>query len=421
MIRRPPRSTLFPYTTLFRSRIGDPAVLQYVSSVAVAGAFPGTFNEEMFDVGQPFPHVYFKSKFDAEKIVRESCEIPYRIYRPGAVIGHSQTGEADRIDGPYYGFPTIKKMRAAFPPWLPLLGFEGAQVPVVPVDYVTNAMAYLSQREGLDGRVFHLIDPNPPSVGEMMNAFCRASHAPQFTARIDNKIFSLFPKNLVGMIGRLGFVETLKKEIFDVFEIPESILEMIRWPTLFKSQTTASLLLEAGIQCPPLESYAGRVWSYWEQHLDPKRLEEHTLETRLKGKRVMVTGASSGIGAELARQYAAPGRHLFLGGRNQDRLDDVVEAIKFILANDGISGPANLVSPHPVTNREFTKALGGVLRRPTVVPLPGFAARAMFGEMADAALLCSERAAPLALMESGYKFKHPRLEPALRDLLAIPA
>ncbi len=99
-------------------------------------------------------------------------------------------------------------------------------------------------------------------------------------------------------------------------------------------------------------------------------------------------------------------------------VDDVVAAIVHIMANDSLIGPVNLVSPHAVTNRELTKTLGRLLHRPTIAPLPAFAARAMFGEMADAALLASGRAAPLALMESGYKFKHPKLEPALRDLLA---
>ncbi len=99
-------------------------------------------------------------------------------------------------------------------------------------------------------------------------------------------------------------------------------------------------------------------------------------------------------------------------------VDDVVAAIVHIMANESLIGPVNLVSPYAITNRELTKTLGRLLHRPTIAPLPAFAARAMFGEMADAALLASGRAAPLALMESGYKFKHPKLEPALRDLLA---
>ncbi len=102
-------------------------------------------------------------------------------------------------------------------------------------------------------------------------------------------------------------------------------------------------------------------------------------------------------------------------------IDDIVAAIVHIMASESLIGPVNLVAPHAVTNREFTKALGGVLRRPTIAVLPGFAARAVFGDMANATLLASERAAPLALLESGYKFKHPKLESALRDLLGASA
>ena len=102
-------------------------------------------------------------------------------------------------------------------------------------------------------------------------------------------------------------------------------------------------------------------------------------------------------------------------------IDDIVAAIVHIMASESLIGPVNLVAPHAVTNREFTKALGGVLGRPTVAVLPAFAARAVFGDMANATLLASERAAPLALLESGYKFKHPKIEPALRELLAAPA
>ena len=116
---------------------------------------------------------------------------------------------------------------------------------------------------------------------------------------------------------------------------------------------------------------------------------------------------------------------LGLGGRIGDgrqymswvALDDVVGAIVFALANAHLAGPANLVAPQPVTNREFTKTLGRVLGRPTIFPMPAFAARLALGEMADALLLSSTRVAPRALDEAGYQFKYPELEPALRHLL----
>ncbi len=99
-------------------------------------------------------------------------------------------------------------------------------------------------------------------------------------------------------------------------------------------------------------------------------------------------------------------------------LSDLVGIVDHALDTDAIEGPVNAVSPAPVTNREFTKALGGVLSRPTLFPMPAFAARLAFGEMADALLLSSTRVLPARLQESGYDFQHPQLEGALRHILA---
>jgi len=98
-------------------------------------------------------------------------------------------------------------------------------------------------------------------------------------------------------------------------------------------------------------------------------------------------------------------------------LDDAVGAFRHALTNENLHGAANLVAPRAVTNREFTKTLGKVLSRPTIFPLPAFAARLALGEMADDLLLSSARIEPARLLASGYKFKHPELEGALRDLL----
>jgi len=98
-------------------------------------------------------------------------------------------------------------------------------------------------------------------------------------------------------------------------------------------------------------------------------------------------------------------------------LGDVVRAIQFVVANESLVGPVNLVSPNPVTNREFTKTLGRVLSRPTVLPMPAFAARLLFGDMADELLLGSARVVPSVLTNAGFSYQHAQLEPALRHLL----
>ncbi len=116
---------------------------------------------------------------------------------------------------------------------------------------------------------------------------------------------------------------------------------------------------------------------------------------------------------------------LGLGGRVGDgeqywswiAMDDLIGAILFALTNDEISGPVNLVSPNPVTNSEFTRVLGKVLNRPTVIPLPSIIARAAFGEMADEALLASVRVVPQKLLEKGFEFQYTDLEAIFYEIL----
>ncbi len=98
-------------------------------------------------------------------------------------------------------------------------------------------------------------------------------------------------------------------------------------------------------------------------------------------------------------------------------LDDVVNGLKFLLADKQVQGPVNFVAPNPVTNAEFTKTLGRVLSRPTLFPVPAFAARLVFGELADALLLSSQRVESSVLEDKGFLFSWPTLEAALRHLL----
>ena len=98
-------------------------------------------------------------------------------------------------------------------------------------------------------------------------------------------------------------------------------------------------------------------------------------------------------------------------------LDDLLGVVWQCLADEQLQGPVNAVSPGPVTNREFTKTLGRVLRRPTVFPVPAPAIRLLFGEMGDEALLSSTRVTPVKLETSGFTFRYPELEGALRHVL----
>jgi hypothetical protein len=136
------------------------------------------------------------------------------------------------------------------------------------------------------------------------------------------------------------------------------------------------------------------------------------------------------LGLVLSRRGGALGRMLLpfrlgVGGRlgagcqwmSWVSIDDAVSALLHLLLSEAVAGPVNVTSPAPVRNREFTRTLGRVLARPTVLPVPSWGLRLAFGEMADATLLASTRVMPQRLLGLGFRFEHPSLEPALRSVL----
>src|SRR3954451_10301562 len=169
-----------------------------VSSVAAAGEHHGAFDESMFDEGQHLPSAYHRTKFESEKIVRTEATVPWRVYRPAIVVGHSETGAMDKVDGPYYFFPLMKLMRDNLPGWLPLVGIDLGDTNVIPVDYAAKAMAHLAHLPDRDGEAFHLVNPEPQPVVDMINAFCKAAGAPTFATPVDRRT----TRSTVGLLPR---------------------------------------------------------------------------------------------------------------------------------------------------------------------------------------------------------------------------
>ena len=302
--------------------------LHHMSSIVVAGGkFKGTFTEDMFDEGQVLDHPYYQTKFEAERIVRGGV-VPWRIYRPGIVIGSSQTGEADRADGPYYAFKIIQRLRNALPSWVPLVGFEGGPFYLVPVDFVAAAVDHIAATAGLDGQTFHVVDPEPLSLGDTVNEFCRAAHAPQFTLRVDRRAFGLLPKGFGEMLGSWRVVEALKRQLLEGMRVPEAAVSYINSRARFSADHAQSALAGSGVSCPPLHSYAWKVWDYWERRLDPEALTEPNLRAILAGRVVLVTGASSGIGRAVAVQAAQYGAHVILVSRTREKLEELKAEIE---------------------------------------------------------------------------------------------
>ena len=148
------------------ARAIDAKHLHHVSSIAVAGEYHGVFTEEMFDEGQRLPSPYHRTKFESERIVREQPYVPWRTYRPAIVVGDSRTGEMDKIDGPYYFFKAIERLRHLLPEWVPLVGPDLGYTNIVPVDWVAASLEHIAHEPGLDGRAFHLVDPRPQRVDD---------------------------------------------------------------------------------------------------------------------------------------------------------------------------------------------------------------------------------------------------------------
>lgn len=299
-----------------------------VSSIASAGLYPGTFTESMFEEACGLDHPYFRTKHESEALVRGSCRIPWRIYRPGMVVGHSRTGEMDKIDGPYYVFKLIQKLRDALPRWVPLIGFEGGHLNLVPVDFVAAAIAHLAHVPGQDGRCFHLTDPRDRRVGEVSNIFARAAHAPTMTLRLEPDAIEAFDSLASLARERLQPLRRLGAQLLRELAIPGSLIELLNYPTRFDCTQAQRLLGEAGIRVPPLEEYAWRLWDYWERHLDPDLFKARNLQQAVRGKRVLITGGSSGIGRATALKLAAAGARVLIVARDPQKLAAVRAAIE---------------------------------------------------------------------------------------------
>jgi NAD(P)-dependent dehydrogenase (short-subunit alcohol dehydrogenase family)/thioester reductase-like protein len=355
-----------------------------VSSIAAAGLYRGTWREDMFEEAQNLDtHPYFRTKHESEAVVRHECERPWRVYRPGIVVGNSETGEMDKVDGPYYFFKLIRRIRNTVPQWMPMLGIEGREINIVPVDFVVRAMDHIAHVEGLDGRAFSLTDPRPPTAGEVIDIFASAAHAPKSSVRLPaGAVEALEPLVRMGVsVTPLG--ATLTERVLEDFGIPRSVLVYVNYPTHFDSRQAEAALAGTDIRVPPLEAYAGKLWDYWERHLDPDLFRDHTLlgaargrlgliggvteivkqqvpdelmrlgrrlqgvaslESAVQGKVVLITGASSGIGKAAAMKVAEAGGTVLLVARTPEKLE---------LTRDQILSGGGVAYIHPCDLSDF--------------------------------------------------------------------
>ena len=296
--------------------------LHHVSSIAAAGTYEGHFTEDMFDEGQKLDHPYHRTKFESEKIARERTAGAWRVYRPAIVVGHSETGEMDKIDGPYYFFKAIQKARAALPSWFPLVGIEVGKTNIVPVDYVAAALDHIAHRPGLDGQAFHLVNPRAQRTGDVLNTFARAGHAPVMALRVDKKMTDMLPKGVLSYAMKLPALKGVRRTLLADLGIPDSVIGYVGLTATFDARDTQRALAGSGIEIPELSDYAWRLWDHWERHLDPDLHKDRSFEHAINGRTVVITGASSGIGRAAALKVAAAGGIPLLVARGQDKLDE---------------------------------------------------------------------------------------------------
>lgn len=304
-------------------------VFHFVSSIAVAGDFKGKFDETMFDEGQRHQHPYHRSKFESEKLVRQFKEekgVDVRIYRPSSIVGHSETGYINKLDGPYYGFMLISLLKRWIPAKVPLvLPKTKISLDIVPVDYVAKAIAcigMLPASEIPSGQYcFHLSDPKTPSISEVFTQVLAEADGPGigFLMPID-PITKLLSSGQFKMLEKIQAIKLMKRELFKALDIPETVLEALMPGLKFQADNTLKLLARYDIAAPAFKDYVATLWHFYQQNLDPQKHRLEMAKKKLRHKKILITGGSSGIGFESAKLVYSLGAEVILVARDSEKL-----------------------------------------------------------------------------------------------------
>ncbi|KAA1192563.1 SDR family oxidoreductase [Pseudohalioglobus sediminis] len=314
-----------------------------VSSIAAAGLYKGTFTEDMFEEAGDMEHPYFLTKHESEGLVRKEKRMKWRIYRPGMVVGHSETGEMDKVDGPYYFFDMLKNLSSVTPRGFPLLLNKAGLLNIVPVDYVVDAIDYLAHLPEQDNECFFITDPDGIRVGDLLRIMMRVAGGPNLKA-IDVGVLDTATQLAGEGISRVPPLKSLGEKAISRLGIPPQVVGYINYPTRFDSTKTRKLLAGGDIACPPFEDYAEVLWDYWLNFLRPDkdnlirevdglfnemigRPKLSALRRKVRGKVAVVTGATSGIGKEVALRLARADATVILVARTVEKLDETLAEI----------------------------------------------------------------------------------------------
>jgi len=227
--------------------------LQYVSTCYVSGRFEGEFAEDTLDAGQVFRNHYEETKYEAELLVRKAMAdgVPATIYRPGIVVGDSQTGATQKYDGPYF-LATFLARQASIAV-VPAVGdADRVRVCLVPRDFVVGAMDELSVLEESAGRTYALVDPDPPTVREVVTAFAKHRKTRVVWMPLPLAPVHAIVEHVPGMERLLG--------------LPAEALDYFASPTTYATANTTRDLTASGLTCPPFQSYAGLLLDFMQAH-----------------------------------------------------------------------------------------------------------------------------------------------------------
>jgi short-subunit dehydrogenase len=180
----------------------------------------------------------------------------------------------------------------------------------------------------LYGNTFHLVDTAPLTVGESLNEFAKAAHAPRFAMRIDANVTNAIPKPVRAGIKALPTVQHVRNGLLEDLGIPPDVMEHRDFRCDFDARDTQRALHGTGIAVPPLSAYSATLWDYWERNLDPDLFRERSLSKAVEDKIVVVTGASSGIGRNLAQKLGEAGGNVVLVSRTREKLEEVAREVE---------------------------------------------------------------------------------------------
>ena len=225
--------------------------LNYVSTCYVSGTRTGTILETELDCGQAHKNYYEETKFWAEVEVQRRAEqqgIPTAILRPGIIVGHSQTGEVGKYDGPYYIFQLLHRL----PEWMPFpnVGRGDAAVNLIPIDFAARALVALGHNPGHQG-TYHIADPYPVTARQI----------------VDSLLQLLGRKPAVGSLPPDWVERALANQLVKGWaEVPVEALAYFNHDARYDTRRSAEALGRLGISCPPLPTYLDRLLDYYLLH-----------------------------------------------------------------------------------------------------------------------------------------------------------